>query len=59
MSESESRKYYERKDIYCKIRSYVCNQDERIDWPNLKSKHDDIVKEVHSGNKELPMPSHQ
>ncbi|XP_033219906.1 pyridoxine/pyridoxamine 5'-phosphate oxidase-like isoform X2 [Belonocnema kinseyi] len=49
---------YEREKIFCKIRSFICNQGREVNWDELKQKHDQILKEVQNGKKSLPMPSH-
>ncbi|KAJ8918594.1 hypothetical protein NQ315_013099 [Exocentrus adspersus] len=56
MSHEESLKYYEEEPLYCKIRSYICQQDKVVNWDNLKVEHDKLLKEVKENDKELPMP---
>lgn len=50
--------YYNKEPLFGKIRSHICQQDQRINWNDLKKKHDELLKEVKTTNKELPMPDH-
>ncbi|XP_015605086.1 uncharacterized protein LOC107272434 [Cephus cinctus] len=58
LSKEESQKFYDREPLFCKIRSHLCQQGHEVDWKKLKERHDQIVKEVMSGENSLPMPEH-
>ncbi|XP_046399962.1 pyridoxine/pyridoxamine 5'-phosphate oxidase-like [Ischnura elegans] len=49
---------YEREPLYCKIRSHICNQGQRVEWDELKASHDDLLNDVKAGLRSLPMPEH-
>lgn len=49
---------YEREPLFCKVRSHLCHQGVEVDWDELKSKHDDILKKVAEGTTTLPCPEH-
>ncbi|XP_058801119.1 pyridoxine/pyridoxamine 5'-phosphate oxidase-like isoform X2 [Phymastichus coffea] len=51
-------KLYEKDKLFAKIRSYICPQDQEVDWGELKAKHDKLLNEVRLNKKSLPMPDH-
>ncbi|CAG9833326.1 unnamed protein product [Diabrotica balteata] len=54
----ETAKYYEKDPLFSQIRSHICKQGEKVDWNELKVKHDELLKQVKSGLK-LKMPEYQ
>ncbi|XP_050512034.1 pyridoxine/pyridoxamine 5'-phosphate oxidase isoform X1 [Diabrotica virgifera virgifera] len=55
----ETAKYYEKDPLFCQIRSQIVpKQGEKVDWNELKIKHDELLKNVKSGLK-LRMPEYQ
>ncbi|KAJ8684154.1 hypothetical protein QAD02_019946 [Eretmocerus hayati] len=49
---------YEKDKLFCKIRAYICHQDQEVDWNELKAAHDELLHEVLQNNKKLEMPDH-
>ncbi|XP_011505067.1 PREDICTED: pyridoxine-5'-phosphate oxidase [Ceratosolen solmsi marchali] len=49
---------YEKDKLFCKIRSYICQQDQEVNWNDLKARHDQLLNEVRINKKSLPMPDH-
>ncbi|XP_018562283.1 uncharacterized protein LOC108904283 [Anoplophora glabripennis] len=58
MSFQECLEYYNKEPLYCKIRSHICQQGQKVDWDTLKKKHDEILEEIKTTNKQLPMPEY-
>ncbi|XP_043269690.1 pyridoxine/pyridoxamine 5'-phosphate oxidase-like [Venturia canescens] len=58
LSPPEFRYLYDREPVYCKIRSYLCCQGEKVDWNNQKNIHDKLVQDVQDGKQDLSMPEH-
>lgn len=49
---------YDREPLYCKIRSYVCHQDQPVDWNDVNRRYNEILEEVNKNGKDLPMPDY-
>jgi hypothetical protein len=49
---------YEKDKLFCKIRAYICQQDQEVNWNDLKARHDQLLNEVQRNKKSLPMPDH-
>ncbi|XP_014216054.1 uncharacterized protein LOC106644873 [Copidosoma floridanum] len=49
---------YESDKLFCKIRAYICHQDQEVDWDDLKARHDRLLGEVRQNKKDLPMPDY-
>ncbi|XP_003428149.1 pyridoxine/pyridoxamine 5'-phosphate oxidase isoform X1 [Nasonia vitripennis] len=49
---------YEKDKLFCKIRAYICHQDQEVDWNDLKARHDQLLNDVRLNKKSLPMPDH-
>ncbi|XP_071449793.1 pyridoxine/pyridoxamine 5'-phosphate oxidase-like [Hetaerina americana] len=58
LSSSEYAHIYNGEPLYCKIRSHICHQGQRIEWDELKSSHDELLQEVKAGFKTLSQPNH-
>ncbi|XP_014469209.1 PREDICTED: pyridoxine/pyridoxamine 5'-phosphate oxidase-like isoform X2 [Dinoponera quadriceps] len=49
---------YEKEPLYCKIRSYLCHQDQLADWDDLNRRYNEILAEAKKNGENLPMPDH-
>lgn len=58
LPQHEYQSLYDREPTFCKIRSLICNQGQEVNWEAQKQIHDQVLKEVHNGERALPMPSH-
>ncbi|KAG5900493.1 hypothetical protein JTB14_010904 [Gonioctena quinquepunctata] len=58
MSKEHSEKYYEREPLHAKIRAHICKQGQKTDWNELKTEHDEMLKQVRENGLELSMPEH-
>ncbi|XP_032667388.1 pyridoxine-5'-phosphate oxidase-like [Odontomachus brunneus] len=48
---------YDKEPLYCKIRSYLCHQDQPADWDDLNRRYNEILAEAKNGEN-LSMPDH-
>lgn len=48
---------YEREPLYCKIRTYLCHQNQPANWDDLNRRYNEILAEVQKGE-DLSMPDH-
>ncbi|XP_072159154.1 pyridoxine/pyridoxamine 5'-phosphate oxidase [Bemisia tabaci] len=58
LDESNWIDIYEKEPLFCKIRAHICNQGREVEWRDLKNHHDQLLKEVEEGNRELEKPAH-
>ncbi|CAH1967727.1 unnamed protein product [Acanthoscelides obtectus] len=58
LNKEKCKDYYEREPVYAKIRSIICDQGEKIEWDDLKKKHDEILRKYKEGAVGLEMPEH-
>lgn len=58
ISPDRSQKFFDQENLYCKIRSHLCHQDQQVDWEVLKNEHDKLLDDVINNRKELTMPDH-
>lgn len=49
---------YEKDKLFAKIRSYICQQDQEVDWDEQKAKHDKLLNEIQQNKTKLAMPDH-
>lgn len=49
---------YDREPLYCKIRSYVCHQDQPANWDDLNRRYNEILVRADKNGENLPMPDH-
>jgi len=48
---------YEREPLFCKIRAYLCYQDQPANWDDLNRQYNEILAQTQKGDT-LPMPDH-
>ncbi|XP_071635199.1 pyridoxine/pyridoxamine 5'-phosphate oxidase 2 isoform X1 [Temnothorax longispinosus] len=48
---------YEREPLHCKIRTYLCHQDQPANWDDLNRRYNEILVQAYKGDA-LPMPDH-
>ncbi|KAG8037358.1 hypothetical protein G9C98_005568 [Cotesia typhae] len=58
----EAMKYmkevYELEPLQCKIRAHLCHQDAKVDWTEMKERHDELLRQAESDPESLVMPEH-
>ncbi|XP_031627842.1 uncharacterized protein LOC116343760 [Contarinia nasturtii] len=54
LRESEIAEFYSEESVFAKIRSKICRCGEKVDWNELKAKHDQVLQDFLSGNDTLP-----
>lgn len=62
LSKEKSKYYYDRKPLFCKIRSYLMKhfpQSSKVDWEDVKKKHDELLKDVVEKKIDLQIPESQ
>lgn len=59
LTEAEIAEFYRDEPLFAKIRSKICRCGERVEWNNLKSKHDQVLNEFHSQKNELLQGANQ
>ncbi|KAH0567564.1 pyridoxine/pyridoxamine 5'-phosphate oxidase [Cotesia glomerata] len=52
------KEVYELEPLYCKIRAHLCHQDAKVDWTEMKERHDELLRQVESVPESLVMPEH-
>nr|CAI5838950.1 unnamed protein product [Callosobruchus analis] len=58
LSKEKCREYYDRDTVYAKIRNTICDQGNKVDWDDLKTKHDELFRKYKEGQNQLEMPDH-
>ncbi|KAJ8959820.1 hypothetical protein NQ318_011552 [Aromia moschata] len=58
LSNEECEEYHNKDPLFCQIRSHICQQGQKVDWDELKKKHDEILEAVKETNKPLKMPEY-
>lgn len=53
LSESEIAEFYKEEDLIARIRSKICPIGAPIDWNELKSRHDQVLKDYQEGKDKL------
>mgnify|MGYP005987110769 CR=1 FL=1 len=48
--------YFEKDSLPAKIRSWICQECKPTDWNELKTKHDELLKEVKENKRVLEAP---
>ncbi|EFA10196.1 pyridoxine/pyridoxamine 5'-phosphate oxidase isoform X2 [Tribolium castaneum] len=59
LSQEQCRAYFEKESLSSKIRAWVCQKCGPVDWKDLKSEHDQLLKEVVENKKVIEMPETQ
>lgn len=54
MNESEIAEFYKDEPLFAKIRSKICRCGEEVNWNELKTKHDQVLKDYQEGKDLLP-----
>lgn len=54
VSEKEIAEFYEEESLSAKIRIKICPIGAEVDWNELKSKHDQVLKDYRKGKEKLP-----
>ena len=54
LSESEIAEFYKDEPLFARIRSKICRCGEEVDWNELKSQHDQTLKDFQGGKDSLP-----
>ncbi|VEN35859.1 unnamed protein product [Callosobruchus maculatus] len=58
LSKEKCKNYYDREPVHAKIRNIICDQGAKIEWDDLKTKHDELLRKYKEGQVELEMPEH-
>ena len=58
LSRDDYTDIFENEKLFCKIRAYICHQDQEVDWNELKARHDQLLNDVRQNKKSLPIPDH-
>ncbi|KAJ8982129.1 hypothetical protein NQ317_002855 [Molorchus minor] len=60
LSDKECAGYYNGQPLFAQIRSNIIrNQSAKVDWIDLKKKHDELLEKVKTTNEPLQMPEHE
>lgn len=54
LSETDIAEFYKQEPLHAKIRSKICRCGEAVDWNELKTKHDHVLKNYQDGVDALP-----
>nr|CAH7757076.1 unnamed protein product [Callosobruchus chinensis] len=58
LSEEKCKEFYDREPVHAKIRNIICDQGKKIEWDDLKAKHDQLLQKYKDGKIGLEMPKH-
>lgn len=59
LNRSICEKYFRNQPISSQIRDVICNQNQEIDWNDLKKKHDELLQKIEREEIQLEMPENQ
>lgn len=54
MSDSEIAEFYKDEPLWGKIRSKICRCGEKVDWDELKTRHDQVLHDYLDRKETLP-----
>lgn len=51
---AEIAEFYKEEPLFAKIRSKICRCGEKVDWDELKTRHDQVLADYRDGKETLP-----
>lgn len=54
LNETEIAEFYEEESLSAKIRSKIARCGEKVDWDDLKTRHDQVLQDYRDGKDKLP-----
>lgn len=56
LSAAEIAEAYKEEPLFAKIRNKICRTGEKVDWNELKARHDQVLQDYRDGRDTLPPP---
>nr|XP_023028108.1 uncharacterized protein LOC111516162 [Leptinotarsa decemlineata] len=58
ISREDCRKYFENESLLAQVRAHLGKQGQKVNWDELKTKYDEILKEVKENGMKINLPQH-